>query len=558
MAGLKTALEPAPTLLSYQPTPRFVVLWVPNWSLTSLVFDTPPGTPAALLKAGIVQEVTGPALSCGVRPGMTRSLAEYHCPTLLLFEKDEAREAAAFEPLLEVFDSHAANVNVIRPGLAFAFSNAAAKWAGSEEALVRQLVEDVATETGAEIQVGIADGLGGALVAARKALVIPSGGTPDFLLELPLSELLRELPKKVVAESNETLRVLAGLGVYTGKQLLGLGVDPVVTRFGLMGQLFLELLAGNQPFISVANFLASSVETALEVDPPAPQLDWAATAILQVSEDLSRALTNKGLYSSTLFVSLQSEGGITHERTWTLLDVTSSSQVAKRITWQVRGWLGQHPERLEEPDPLAKISLAALGVTATPPEDGLWGQVRPPWKAAQAAEQIQDLLGEDAVLQPSVQGGFDPRTRVALVPWGVAEGTYPKLEGPWEGGVSDAPVIVYAKPPRAELFGKRKGAPQGGKIWVDRRGNLNGQPMHLLLEEDRHQLPAGDYPLEEGFKLWVVGGRWWAPENRLHGPRCYLRVRRFNAPDLLLVQRQGRWFVEGMYGTTDAFYPDSL
>lgn len=532
---------------------RYIALWVPNWPLASLVAGTPPGSRAVIEKAGKVTIVTPSAARRGVRVGMTRTLAQYYCPGVVVLKHDPDRESGAFESLLEVFDSYAANVTVVRPGLAFAPAVGAAKWVGSEETLAEKIVEDIATITGAEAHVGIATGLGTALLAARKSLIVPDHKTEMFLGGLQLRELVKDLPEGISRDVAGTLETLAGLGVYTGADLERLGRDNVVSRFGQAGQILVRLVSGDQPAMSVQKRSEGDIRVQFDLDPPANQADHAVMAIARVSNDLADQLRSRGLFASSVQVILQSAGGRRRERTWTLLDVTSASQVTKRITWQLKGWLGAADAPvLEEPDPLTLIELIAVDPGAVPEVDPLWGGVRASWKAGQAAEQVQTLLGEESVLVPKLHGGFDPRTRISLIPWGQKADVLPKMSGEWDGGVSDPPVVLFVDPPSAMLMGKRFGSPNEtlpSRLWITGRGMLNGIAHRVIVNQDRPELVAGDYPLSQVKRVWVVRGRWWNKDDRLRGPRCYARVSRVDGPDLLLVQRKGNWCVEGVYGT---------
>ncbi|WRS29813.1 DNA polymerase Y family protein [Actinomycetaceae bacterium MB13-C1-2] len=532
---------------------RYIALWVPNWPLASLVARTPPDTAAVIEHGRRIVVVSPKAARKGVRVGMTRTLAQYYCSELLVLKHDEERESGAFEVLLEVFDSYAADVSVVRPGLAFAPATSAAKWAGSEESLVEKIIDDIAAYTGAEAYIGIGTGIGTALLAARKNLVVPERKTREFLRGLPLRELVQDLPEGSARQVSEILTTLLGLGIYTAGDLEKLGASPVISRFGQGGETLFRLLSGEQPALSIRKRSESTVNVFLELDPPVGQIEHAMTAISRVSNDLADRLRSSGLYASAVQVVLMSQGGRRRERTWTLLDATSSSQVAKRIAWQLKGWIDTETDSIsEEPDPLASIELVAVDPGTLPEIDPLWGGTRTSWKAAQAAEQVQGLLGEESVLSPSLHGGFDPRTRVSLTPWGTEKEISPKTTGEWEGGVSDPPIILFSNPPEAMLIGVRLGSepdPIRGRLWITRRGVLNGTPERLIVHQDRSELAAGDYPISQVNRLWVVSGRWWKPDDQARGSRCYLRVSRSDGPDLLLVQRKGNWYVEGIYGS---------
>lgn len=539
----------------YGQATRYVVLRVPNWRLSALVVEVPPDAAAAVLKRGRVQTMTPAARKQGVAEGMTQVMAQYLCPHLLMFEPDEDRDNAAFEAILEVFDQMAADVVVIRPGLAFAPARGPSKWAGGEELLAQELVEQVAVRTGAECQVGIASTLSAALVASDSGLTLPANETGQFLDQQLLTVVFADLPndqKKLLAED---LRVLSGLGVNTVGGLRALGMDAIATRFGASGQVFLRLLRGQDIHQDTVKRSLSVVSTQVELDPPAQTLDHALVAIRRVCNQLADQLVSRNLYSSTVRITLTRVSGQVRERTWTLLDASSPAQVSKRLTWQIRGMggealadvaEGQSEDFALENQALHQIELSALHPASVPEVDTLWGGSHNLRRASRAVEEVQGMLGEDAAVIPTIHGGYDPRTRVSLIPWGASQPALPSSEGPWEGGVSEPPIVLFSKAPPALLMGQ---CPDGtvGKIVVDHRGSLRGRPTHLLIKDDRSALMAGDYPLSSVEAIWVVRGRWWREAGREYGPRCYLRVGRPDGADLLLVQKSGSWWVEGAY-----------
>ena len=403
---------------------RYVVMWVPNWPLASLVVGTPPGTPAITIHGGRVVTATPTARKFGVRRSMTRSLAQYHCPHLMVFTADEERQNAVFEALLEVFDRYAAGVSVIRPGLAFAPSAGAAKWAGGEERLVEQIIDDIAAETAAECQVGIGTGLSAAIMAARYGVVVAAEETQAFLNQIPLTHLITELPRRWRPQVQAMVETLQDLGIRDTRAFRNLGKSAVISRFGHPGLLLWRLSSGEDPRFEAVNRLEQQVEASYELDPPATLVEHGATAVARVSRELEENLQQRSLYSSTIRVTLESESGRVHERSWTLLDATSSRQVAKRITWQLRGWVENRQndpdgDDVQEarPDGLSRLTVAALNPQTSPEEDPLWGSLRASWKVGQAVEEVQEVLGETAVMTPRIHGGFDPRTRLSLAPW---------------------------------------------------------------------------------------------------------------------------------------------
>lgn len=533
--------------MSQTKSPRYLALWIPNWELTSLVVESPPDACAAVVSQAKVQVVTPAASALGVSPGMSQVMAHYLCPELLTFAPDKDREAAAFETILQVLDDFAVGVVAVRPGLACAPSRGPAKWAGGEDRLAAEIVEQVAMQTGAECQVGIADTLPGALLAARKGEIIPSPQTANFLDAQPLTALIQDLPPRLQKQIEQELPVLAALGIVKAGQFRALGANPVATRFGKAGELIWQLISGKGTEISSSNRGEEEVSQEVELEPPAFAADEAMMAIRQVSNSLADALVHKGLYSSTIRIRLERGDGTGMERTWTLVDASSPPQVGKRISWQMSA-LSQGLVSLDcdLEQGLKTIRVDALHPHRAPEVDPLWGGGQNLRKAGRAIEEVQSFLGQDTAVVPTIHGGFDPRSRVSFLSWGTVPPGLPPRNGPWEGAVASAPIVLFSTAPSALLMGSKSDGTIG-RVWVNKRGELNGTPEHLIVQQDHRELSSGDHLVTEVKRMWIIGGRWWHPEQEAHRPRCYLRLARKDGPDLLLMQRGRGCWVEGIY-----------
>lgn len=534
---------------------RHVVLWVPNWSLSSLVVQVPVGAPAVVFRKDRVYSLTPAARANGIRLGMSKKGATYLCPDLLVFPDDPERDHAAFETVLEVFDQLAVGVTTIKPGLAFAPAHSASKWLGGEEKLVSSLIENVASITGAESQVGIGTGLATAVLAAREGQIVPLNKTTKFLATRQLKNLVEGLPLKDMKPVEEVLQTLKTLGVQTVSQYVRLGSDAIVSRFGTVGELLLDLAVGKDPLLSSTDRHAPEIKTETRLDPPAMEVEHAFIAARLAGQELVDKLVNAGLYSSTLVVALEHENGDMEHRTWGLFDLTSPSEVTRRIVWQLRA-VGDKPNMLptgEPGSPLVAIHLQALSPQTRPDAMTLWGGNQTLQLASKTVNEIQTLLGDEAIKTPQVHGGFDPRTRVSLMPWGATSDRHPPKDAPWDGGVSPSPVVVFARPLPTLLVGENVNGTVG-QIKVDGRGNLTGRPSHLVVQSGHPELAAGSYAVASVEAMWPVRGRWWNPTDPEHTRRCYLRISHQDGPDLLLVLKEGEWRVEGVYPATR---PDS-
>lgn len=144
------------------------------------------------------------------------------CPGLL----DEDEGGAGLRMLTEVLDAvevYCPWVTPVRPGICSLPARGPARYFGGEEALV-DLIHRAASDV-TPTEVGIADGLFAAVLAARQGIVVPAGGTAAFLAPLPLGLLGQP----------ELAELLDRLGVRTLGQFAALPDADVLGRFGADG-----------------------------------------------------------------------------------------------------------------------------------------------------------------------------------------------------------------------------------------------------------------------------------------------------------------------------------
>src|SRR6478609_11554956 len=94
---------------------RTLALWCPDWSFVAAGLD-PAVVPAATLRAGRVAACSHAARADGVRRGMRRREAQSISPEVVVLTEDPAREARAFEPVIEAVAERVPSVEVVRPG----------------------------------------------------------------------------------------------------------------------------------------------------------------------------------------------------------------------------------------------------------------------------------------------------------------------------------------------------------------------------------------------------------------------------------------------------------
>ena len=144
------------------------------------------------------------------------------CPTLLSEDEDGAA-LRTFAEVLTAVEAYCPWVTPVRPGICSLPARGPARYFGGEEALV-DLVHEAASGV-SPAEVGIADGLFAAVLAARRGVVVPAGGTPAFLAPLPVG----------ILGQPDLAELLDRLGVRTLGGFAALPDADILGRFGADG-----------------------------------------------------------------------------------------------------------------------------------------------------------------------------------------------------------------------------------------------------------------------------------------------------------------------------------
>lgn len=155
------------------------------------------------------------------------------CPDLL--DEDEGGAVhRTFVEVVEAVEAYCPWVTVVRPGICSLPSRGPARYFGGEEALVQLVAGATAGIT--PVEVGVADGLFAATLAAGGGWVVPAGSTPDFLAPLPVDILDRP----------ELAELLDRLGIRTLGDFAALPESHVLGRFGADGVLCHQVAGGHR------------------------------------------------------------------------------------------------------------------------------------------------------------------------------------------------------------------------------------------------------------------------------------------------------------------------
>lgn len=528
----------APTVLGT----RKLVLWVPDWHLAALAAVVPPHLPAVTLRHGRIESTTRLARDIGLRRGMSLLAAQQICSDVVVLPHDPQRADSAFEVLLQLFDQLTPGVCALRPGLAWAQLGEGNSWTANEEDLMTTLIESVATTTGIEAYVGVANGAAAATAAARRGLLLSRTATLNFLSTLPVSELWEFLPTEQQNEYQPVGQLLQALGIRSVAQLWNLGEKQLLARFGKTGHDLWRLSKGGDLYVSTHARIQQQVQAQVVLDPPAIEVAQALVPARRVAHELTDSLQRHGWSSPAIQITLVGTDGQEQQRQWGLFDTSNGAQVSQRVIWQLRSWQDQRHGGCQ----LGAIRLATVGVVAPPRAAPLWGGTPHSRHVDQAVAQVQLLAGEDSVLQPHLQGGASPRKRIRVEPWGK-ELQLQSREGEWAGSVKDAPLVLFTEPPAAKLMGL-SGDGTLGVISGNPRGLLTGVPQRLVVLASHPELPAGGYTLSEVKGIWTIRNEWWNTSRAQYRLQTYVRVKIEGiTSDLLLVQDAAQWLVEGIY-----------
>ncbi|MCO8276126.1 DNA polymerase Y family protein [Actinoplanes sp. TRM 88003] len=555
---------------------RTMLVWCPDWPVIAaeIVSGLPAAQPVIVLHGNRVIACSEAARQEGVRRGLRRREAQSRCPQLTAVEHDPGRDARAFEPVVAAVEEVAVGVEVIRPGALALAARGPSRYFGGEEAAAERIVEQVAQACEVESQVGIAEGVFAAGLAARNGQVIPPGGTPAFLSAQPIEAI----------ERPELTDLLKRLGLKTLGEFAALPAGDVLTRFGFDGALAHRLAAGFDHRPLAVRRPPPDLEVTETYDEPLERVDVAAFAGRSLAERLHDKLAAYGLACTRLGIEAVTANGQELHRVWRHDGTLTAAAIAERVRWQLDGWLtGARRGAPARPTAgLVRLRLIPDGVLVhLGLQPGLWGDAGADRERAHRAfSRVQGLLGPESVVTPVFTGGRNADDQIRLVPWGDErdphrpaaphadpvpgvrthpvlaatasgvrdepapfpppeqkrrKGAKPPVLPPWPGRLpKPAPALVLTRPlPAVVLDG------QGDPVGVSARLEPTGAPAALVIERAQPVVItawAGPWPVEE---------RWWAPAESRR--RARFQVVLDDGRALLLSLSAGHWSVEAIY-----------
>ncbi len=496
---------------------RVAALWFPDWPVQAARRELGVEGPLAIVRDHRVRVHSG-----GLRRGMKVRQAQALIPSLTVLDDAPDRDGRVFAEIAAGLDDVASAIEVLRPGLVVVDAAAAARFHGGEDVAVEMLL-DAAARVNLDVQIGVADEIATAVLAARHNRLVTD--SRSFLAPLPVQLL------EAVGCDRRILSSLSVLGVRTLGELAALPASSVATRFGSAG-VACHRIAQAEPDRRVApDPEAPALAVTVTPEDPIERVDEAAFAGRALAARLHGKLRAAGRACLRLQITAELEQGVV-ERVWRTRESLTESATADRVRWQLDGWLtGGNSGRI------LSLTLTALDTVA--PEAGeLWRDGASTASARRVVERVQSTLGVDRVLQPWNAGGRGVAERIVYVPFG--ERPDPGRGASWPGRIpSPLPARLGAGPqhPAARV---RLVDAEATDVYVTAEALLSSDPYALGWGRSRYLVVAWAGP-------WPVDMGWWRGRQRVARLQVVGVDESEGQKAWLLIWVKG-WRVEATYG----------
>jgi protein ImuB len=521
---------------------RTLVLWCPDWPVVAagIIDGVPAYAPVAVLSANRVIACSAAARREGIRLGLRKRETQARCPQIVTVEHDEGRDARAFEAIVATVEAIAPGVDMVRPGVCALAARGPTRYFGGEERAAEHLVEQVAQACAVEAQVGIADGVFAAGLAARTGRIVADGATPAFLADFDIAAIggghaansasgrsrvaARPSGMRGVTSREALVDLLRRLGIRTLGEFAALPSADVLARFGFDAALVHRLAAGGDERPLATRQPPADLDVTERFDEPLDRIDAAAFAARALAVRLHERLAGHGLACTRLGIEAVTERGEELYRTWRHDGLLTAAAIGDRVRWQLDGWLHRQNRQpmssaaarlMTQPMSSAAarlmtqpMSSAAARLMTQPMSSaaarlnrpsggivrlrlvpdgvvehaglqlGLWGDAGVERdRAHRAMTRVQGLLGPEAVVTAVASGGRDPVDEITYVPWGDERLPARPADRPWPGRLPPpAPATVLVEPLPVDVQDIA-----GARVGVTARLAVTAPPARLVI-----------------------------------------------------------------------------
>ncbi|MEU9415942.1 DNA polymerase Y family protein [Streptomyces sp. NPDC048272] len=508
---------------------RVLALWVPDWPVATA--GMPDELPVAVVSGGAVLACSDTARTAGVRRRMRLRVAQARCPELRVVDRDLEAEVREFEPLVRRLESDVlAHLEVIRPGLLVAPARGPARYWGGESTLAERLRRSVTEAGHTTAQVGFADTVFAAALAARTGRTVPPGDTAAFLAPYPVGIL--GLPRLT--------ELLQRLGLTTVGALAALPAERVSARFGAQAAAAHRTARGLEARpLAVRDTVDQHVVKRI-FEPAETRVEPLVFAAKSLADQLHEQLAEAAVVCARLEVAADlAHTGQSLARVFRHEGRLSALAVAERVRGLVQAWADAGDLGDGENGGITRLVLRPEGLApATGRQQALFGETLTPEEVERVAAQVQALLGHAAVTRVEIGGGRGPADQIRRVPYGDEDTNRRLPAGPWPGQLpAPHPATVFPRPLPAALTDIG-----GTAVEVSARLELAVRPTVLQVDgygEARVLGWAGPWPVLE---------QWWEPEAGLARRIARMQVTCDDGRAWLLVIEKSRWAAEALYG----------
>lgn len=538
-------------------TTRTMVVLTPHWPLVAAGVDA--ATPAAVIQANRVLEVTPSARRHGVEVGMRRREAQGRCPSLEVIDHDPDLDARRFEPVVAALETFTPRIELLGPGRCSFPTRGPSRYFGGDEALATSVLMAVDAELahvlgradvafGYSARVGVADGLFGASLAAELAVaarhveqrsqVVPVDHSARFLD--PVSVVALRRWSAPLRDGEHLVDVLWRLGLTTLGAVATVPESDLLARFGIDGARAHRLASGLDDRPPDTRPVPPESHVEAEFDPPAERVDAASFVAKTLADQLHARLAVDGLACTRVVVEAVTERGETLSRVWRHEGTLSAVDVADRVRWQLDGWL---TSKRRPTSGIAVLRLIPDEVVADAGRQlGFWGGQRiETERAARALARVQGMLGPDAVTVPERRGGRGVAEQLGAVPLSFVDVSdeqrsidAPSASAPWPGALPlPSPAMVFDDPRRIVVLDE-----SDRPVAVGGRGDLSAAPVAVVDGQERHRITGWAGP-------WLIDERWWEPARRHRSARFQLTTD--DGAAHLVSLSGGVWAIEASY-----------
>jgi protein ImuB len=524
--------------------PRLGVLWCPHWPV--VVAGAQPREPVAVLHANRVVAHSLAAGNDGVQVGQRRREAQARCPLVRIEALDPARDARAFDQVVQAVGEQVPRVEITEPGTLTFVARGPARYFGGEAAMARTILATAAEAVGLSLQAvgalgfGVADGRFAAGIAARRSaaqdapLLVPAGtsSTAAFLQVLPV-----QLLADVADVPTDLVHLFHRLGLHHLGALAAVPSADLEARFGPLGAFAHRLATGGDDRLPGTQDPPAGLEVQRVFEQPVQHTDALVFVARQMAEELVAVLAGDGRVCTRLVVVAETEHGERSERVWYRSTGLNVAAMLERVRWQLDGWA-------QVDDLTAGVSMLRLDPVELRSDDGvqlgLWGgRTQADDWALRAVARLVAVAGEQHVLVPAAQGGRQPHDRYAWVSAMATDLAEPAerltpVDAPWPGSLpAPSPAIVHDPARSIEVLDAR-----GASVAVTGRGMVSASPAAVGIGNTSEPVEAWAGP-------WPIDERWWDAARARRVARFQLLTR--SGRLLLVAVEQGVWYLTAEY-----------